>query len=131
MNSEILMRIMVMFDLPVGSKKERKEDAKFRSSLLKCGFFMLQFSVYARIVRGYDKAEVITNKIKSKLPSKGNVRMITITEKQYANMVVLKGKPKNSTEKLSLETPRRPAYIHIFHNNLTQFITIFTFYTDF
>ena len=68
MNSEILMRIMVMFDLPVGSKKERKEAAKFRSSLLKCGFFMLQFSVYARIVRGYDKAEVITNKIKSKLP---------------------------------------------------------------
>lgn len=41
MNSEILMRIMVMFDLPVGSKKERKEAAKFRSSLLKCGFFML------------------------------------------------------------------------------------------
>ncbi|MBQ8820344.1 CRISPR-associated endonuclease Cas2, partial [Campylobacter sp.] len=84
-------------------KKERKEAAKFRSSLLKCGFFMLQFSVYARIVRGYDKAEVITNKIKSKWPSKGNVRMITITEKQYANMVVLKGEPKNSTEKLSLE----------------------------
>lgn len=103
MNSEILMRIMVMFDLPVGSKKERKEAAKFRSSLLKCGFFMLQFSVYARIVRGYDNAEVITNKIKSKLPSKGNVRMIIITEKQYANMVVLKGEPKNSTEKLSLE----------------------------
>ena len=104
MNSEILMRIMVMFDLPVKSKKERKEAAKFRSHLLKCGFFMLQFSIYARIVRGYDKAEVIANKIKSKLPSKGNVRMITITEKQYANMVVLKGEPKSSTEKLSLET---------------------------
>lgn len=107
MNSEILMRIMVMFDLPVGSKKERKEAAKFRNSLLKCGFFMLQFSVYARIVRGYDKAEVITNKIKSKLPSKGNVRMIIITEKQYANMIVLKGEPK----KLYRETKLRKKLI--------------------
>lgn len=97
------MRIMVMFDLPVKSKKERKEATKFRNYLLKCGFFMLQFSVYARVVRGYDKAETIAKKIKSELPSKGNVRMLTITEKQYANMVVLKGEPKSSSEKLSLE----------------------------
>lgn len=43
-----LMWIFVMFDLPVGSKKETREATKFREYLLDEGFEMSQFSVYAR-----------------------------------------------------------------------------------
>ena len=42
------MWVMVMFDLPVGTKRQRKVAARFRKDLLEDGFWMLQFSVYAR-----------------------------------------------------------------------------------
>ena len=34
------MRVMVFFDLPVKSKKDRKEYAEFRKQLLKNGFVL-------------------------------------------------------------------------------------------
>lgn len=40
--------ILVAFDLPVLSKKQRKAATGFRQWLLDDGFHMLQFSVYAR-----------------------------------------------------------------------------------
>jgi len=40
------MWLLVMFDLPVTQKEERKEAADFRNYLLDLGFEMAQFSVY-------------------------------------------------------------------------------------
>jgi CRISPR-associated protein Cas2 len=42
------MWVMVMFDLPVGSKEDRKNYSQFRKKLLENGFRIMQYSVYAR-----------------------------------------------------------------------------------
>ena len=42
------MWLFVFFDLPVKTKKQRKEATTFRKYLEKDGFSMLQFSVYMR-----------------------------------------------------------------------------------
>lgn len=39
---------VVMFDLPVGTKDERRRATKFRNNLLDLGFQMAQFSVYVQ-----------------------------------------------------------------------------------
>ena len=42
------MWVIVMFDLPVDTKKAKRQYAQFRKSLLKDGFVKMQFSVYRR-----------------------------------------------------------------------------------
>ncbi|MDD2216158.1 MAG: CRISPR-associated endonuclease Cas2 [Eubacteriales bacterium] len=86
------MRIIVFFDLPVTTKTERKIAAGFRKFLIKDGYYMMQFSVYARVCNGYDAIEKHINRLKSVVPDNGSVRALTITEKQYEAMYVLTGK---------------------------------------
>ena len=43
------MRVLVFFDLPVLTAKERREYRRFRNELLKNGFIMLQESVYCKL----------------------------------------------------------------------------------
>ena len=42
------MRMMVLFDLPVLTEKQRRDYREFRKYLIKSGFFMLQESVYCK-----------------------------------------------------------------------------------
>lgn len=41
------MRMIVFFDLPVGTARERKAATKFRNFLIKDGYHMVQYSVYS------------------------------------------------------------------------------------
>ena len=88
-----LMRILVMFDLPVKTKAERRSATQFRNFLTRDGYHMVQYSVYARICNGRDSVETHRRRILSALPSKGSVRMLVITEKQYGAIELLVGKP--------------------------------------
>ena len=85
------MRMLVFFDLPVTKKEERKAAARFRSFLLKEGYYMVQFSVYSRVCNGNDAVEKHTKRLKASLPPNGSVRLLVITEKQYQNMAVFLG----------------------------------------
>lgn len=85
------MRMIVFFDLPVMTAKERKAAAKFRNFLLKDGYHMVQFSVYSRICNGMDAVEKHQIRLNLNLPEKGAVRLLTITEKQYESIQVLLG----------------------------------------
>lgn len=85
------MRMIVFFDLPVVTAKERKAAAKFRNFLLKDGYHMVQFSVYSRICNGMDAVEKHQIRLNLNLPEKGAVRLLTITEKQYESIQILLG----------------------------------------
>ena len=85
------MRMLVMFDLPVKTKKERQIATRFRNFLLKDGYYMIQFSVYARICNGNDAVEKHENRLKNHLPPNGSVRLLIITEKQYDSIRLLVG----------------------------------------
>lgn len=82
-----LMWIFVMFDLPVGTKVQMREATKFREFLLDQGFEMSQFSVYARFCNGKDSYESHLRRIERNLPEKGEVHVLTFTNKQYENIV--------------------------------------------
>lgn len=98
-----VMRIIVMFDLPTISKSERREASLFRKNLIKIGFFMVQLSVYCRVTRNHDDARKNVGIIKSFLPPRGSVRVLTITEKQYASMQILIGDKTASETFLNTE----------------------------
>nr|WP_281185676.1 CRISPR-associated endonuclease Cas2 [Staphylococcus schleiferi] len=86
------MRVMIMFDLPVETKKQRRIYSKFRKRLLENGFLMMQYSIYIKSVANKDAADFSVLQIKQFLPQDGHVRSLIITEKQYEKMQILLGK---------------------------------------
>lgn len=92
LSSYKLMWMIVLFDLPVVTKSERKQAAEFRKNLLEMGFHMSQFSVYYRLVSGREAMEPYINKIQSKLPVNGKVDIIGITDKQYGDIISFNGR---------------------------------------
>lgn len=82
------MWILAMFDLPVTTKAHKREYVRFRNSLLAEGFSMLQFSVYARYCSTHERAATYVRRVKNALPPEGQVRLLSVTEKQFGDMVV-------------------------------------------
>ena len=87
LNAYHIMWLFVFFDLPVKTKKERKAAALFRKKLLKEGFNMMQFSVYIRHCASRESMDVHIKRVKSFIPAKGQVSILSITDKQYGNIV--------------------------------------------
>ena len=85
------MRAMVIFDLPVTTKRERKLATSFRKFLLNDGFEMLQFSVYTRLCPDRDNAYTHLDRIKKNAPRNGSIRMLMLTEHQFADMHIVAG----------------------------------------
>lgn len=84
-----IMWIIVMFDLPTNTKKERHQATKFRSFLLDNSFEMSQYSVYMRWVVGYESFNAVSNKIKNNSPDNGRVHILKITDKQFADTITI------------------------------------------
>jgi CRISPR-associated protein Cas2 len=87
------MRMLVFFDLPVVTRAERRAYTQFRRFLLNDGFDMIQFSVYGRILNGNDAQDKHLKRLIANLPPEGSVRLLTVTEKQFASMQLLVGLP--------------------------------------
>ena len=87
------MRMLVFFDLPVVTRAERRAYTQFRRFLLNDGFDMIQFSVYGRILNGNDAQDKHLKRLIANLPPEGSVRLLTVTEKQFASMHLLVGLP--------------------------------------
>ncbi len=99
MNSDItrfsayrVMWILVFFDLPTETKKDKKNYVEFRKNLLKDGFNMFQFSIYIRHCASSENADVHLKKVKSFIPEFGKVGLLCITDKQFASIQLFNGK---------------------------------------
>lgn len=86
-----IMRMLCMFDLPVDTEKEKRAYRIFRKNLIKEGFVMIQFSIYVRTCPSREYAHRLEKRIRRIAPDKGNVRLLTVTEKQYDDMVMIVG----------------------------------------
>ena len=93
------MRILVLFDLPTKTKKNRKDAAKFRTYLLKNGFDMMQFSVYMRICKGRECIATYRRRIIQNAPQNGSVRILPIPNSFYERMEIVTGE-KTEIEKI-------------------------------
>ena len=92
------MWLFALFDLPTISIEEKKQHARFRKNLQKQGFTRLQLSVYARFFASEEASEIQRKKIQGVLPPDGQVRLISITDRQFGKMEVFYGKNRQPTE---------------------------------
>ena len=91
-----VMWILVFFDLPTDTKKERKAAAKFRKELQGDGFTMFQFSIYIRHCASRENMDVHMKRVRSMLPEYGNVGMLGITDKQFADIQLFYGQKESA-----------------------------------
>lgn len=94
-----LMWMVVMFDLPVVEKAERRAATDFRKALLDMGFEMSQFSVYMRMCTSNTQIETYCKRVESALPSGGKVNILQFTDKQYERIVSFQGQTKQPAQK--------------------------------
>lgn len=87
-----IMWLLVLFDLPTETKKDKRNYLKFRLGLQKDGFTMFQFSIYVRHCASMENAEVHIKRVKSFIPEYGKVGIICITDKQFANIELFEGR---------------------------------------
>jgi CRISPR-associated protein Cas2 len=92
------MWLFVLFDLPVDTAIKRKQYTRFRKELLKQGFTMLQYSVYARYFASEDASNIHRIKVRAALPPDGQVRLLSVTDKQFGKMEIFFGKKREPTE---------------------------------
>lgn len=97
------MRVIVFFDLPVGTSEERRAYHQFRKALLRNGFIMLQESVYCKMMTSPSVEKSIKNMIQKNRPDKGIVQMLTVTEKQFSKMEYVVGEYSNDI----IDSPER------------------------
>ena len=85
------MRLLVFFDLPAETNEDKREYRRFRKTLLKNGFVMLQESVYCRLFVTPSAEQAAMEIIRRNRPSSGIVQMLSVTEKQFSKMEYLVG----------------------------------------
>lgn len=106
LNAYHIMWLFVFFDLPVVTQKERKIATLFRKNLMKDGFVMLQYSVYIRHCASYESQTVHIKRVKAIAPETGMVSILSVTDKQYGDIVNFWGKEKKKkkpSEPMQLE----------------------------
>lgn len=98
LNAYRIMWVLVLFDLPTETKKDRKIYADFRKKLLQDGFMMFQFSIYMRHCASRENADVHIKRVKKILPEKGHIGIFQFTDKQFAMVEIYQGKtPQNAS----------------------------------
>ena len=65
------MRIIVMFDLPTLTSKDKRNYILFRKFLIKNGYMMLQYSIYTKIAINRNAMDMHIKKLKINIPEKG------------------------------------------------------------
>lgn len=85
------MRLLLFFDLPVEKKEQRREYSRFVKNIKRLGFYMLQESVYIKLCIDNQNSEFTISKVKLVKPKDGSVFVLSITEKQFANINIILG----------------------------------------
>ncbi|MCD8032624.1 MAG: CRISPR-associated endonuclease Cas2 [Bacteroides sp.] len=93
-----IMWVLVLFDLPTETKKERKIYSDFRKKIMADGFTMFQFSIYIRHCASKENADVHIKRVKKILPEKGHIGILCITDKQFGNIELYYGKKEEKIQ---------------------------------
>lgn len=93
------MRVILIYDLPVVEEQDRRIYTKFHKNLITLGFYMLQFSVYTKVIQNDSSFKQLSNRLSRIIPNKGSIIILKITEKQYQDMIYLTGE-KNKFDML-------------------------------
>ena len=89
---------LAFYDLPVGSKEQRRKHTRWRNNLLREGFHRMQFSVYGKHFQNAASSKACLRRLRQSLPSAGEVRFLTVTERQMEKMLVYQGQKQSDPE---------------------------------
>lgn len=103
LNAYKIMWLIVMFDLPTKTKKERHDYAVFRKNLERDGFVMHQYSVYKRFCASLEAKEVHIKRVRAFMPPKGKLTIIAITDKQYSEIINIWGQIEQKVKKVPIQ----------------------------
>ncbi|WP_267740336.1 CRISPR-associated endonuclease Cas2 [Myroides injenensis] len=106
-NAYRIMWILVFFDLPTDTKRQRSVASKFRKNLIDDGFNMFQFSIYIRHCPSRENADVHIKRVKKQLPAEGKIGILCITDKQFGQMELFFAKKEK-------ELPIMPQQLELF-----------------
>ena len=101
------MWLVVMFDLPTQTKKERKCYRWLFRHLDAQSYIRLQYSVYAKVFSSLESANHGKKRLKNFIKTnikKGNIRMMMLTDIQFGKMEIIMGEQsvQEKTTQLSL-----------------------------
>jgi len=98
--------LLVMFDLPTLSAEQRRAANSYRNLLMNRGFSRVQLSVYCKYIINATAAIPILNYLKATVPDEGYVRILNLTDRQWASGWHLYGRsyvaPEEPPEQLLL-----------------------------
>lgn len=78
---------LVIFDLPVGTKPQRREATRFRKLLVDLGWTMEQFSVYVRYAPTGMSVVPEVSRMRSLVPAQGKVEIISVSDRQWSKAI--------------------------------------------
>lgn len=98
------MRLVIFFDLPMTTKKEKRVYSRFRKYLIKNGYMMMQYSVYCKIFPNRDAAVKHVSILRKNVPNDGQIRLLMVTEKQYSKIEIIVDGKSNKEKIINSES---------------------------
>lgn len=92
------MRLLLFFDLPTETSKNRLDYTHFHKFLIKNGFIMMQKSVYSKLVINNVTSAAVKAKISKNLPPTGIIELLEVTENQFSRIEYLIGEKQSVIE---------------------------------
>ena len=92
------MRLLLFFDLPTDTSKNRLDYTRFHKFLIKNGFIMMQKSVYSKLVINNVTSAAVKAKISKNLPPAGIIELLEVTENQFSRIEYLIGEKQSVIE---------------------------------
>ncbi len=95
------MWLVVMFDLPTLTKKDRKRYRWLARHLDAESYVRIQYSVYAKVFNSFESANHGKKRLKDFLKTnvkKGNVRIVMFTDAQFGKMEIVVGEVSTQEE---------------------------------
>jgi len=85
------MRLVLFFDLPVETPKQRHNYRVLVRGIKRNGFYMLQKSVYIKLCLDSQAADSSIKQIYEFVPNEGSIFVLSVTEKQFASIKFILG----------------------------------------
>lgn len=79
------MWLLLMFDLPVRTKRQRREATRYRNNLLDLGFSQVQLSVYCKYLLNATGVRTLLPTLRLNIPEGGAVRIVRLTDTQWSS----------------------------------------------
>lgn len=99
--------LLVCFDLPRETKKERKQASRYRKRLVELGFSMKQYSLYEREIRQAATREKVIEILKEELPDTGAITLYLLPDEVNDSQITILG------ENAVRQTVRKPRILFL------------------